>query len=79
MLPAYWETRMPAADSSVLVLRSSSEASPSQYFWFDLSTGPKLFCANLAVKLFSAYDSTNSKSLPYLKNGKSKIKTCRRG
>lgn len=28
--PAYWETSIPAADSSVLVRKSSSEASPSQ-------------------------------------------------
>lgn len=58
-------TKAPAADSSVFVLRSSREASPSQYL-SDVRRLKSPVVAMESVTLFSWYDSIATSSAPYL-------------
>lgn len=69
--PEYCDTRAPEADSSVLVLRSSSEAKPSQYL-SDVRRLASAVDAMANVALFSAYESTATSSAPYLCSGRKK-------
>lgn len=63
--PEYCETRAPDADSKVFVLRSSSEAKPSQYL-SEVRRLASAFDAMANVALFSVYESTATSSAPYL-------------
>lgn len=63
--PEYWDTKAPEADSSVFVLKSSSDAKPNQYL-SDVLRLASAFDAMANVALFSAYESTATNSAPYL-------------
>lgn len=73
--PEYWDTKAPDADSSVFVLKSSSEAKPNQYLSEVLRLA-SAFAAMAKVALFSAYESTATSSAPYLVGKRKKRNFC---